>query len=167
MPIFTKEELYSTKGHMRTSSLFVEKAALERKPFLSLRAQHQTETGISLRDYFIHYTINDPTETVFAEEVFGEWRFWENLLKCKWFTPYVEDWRREADIKRKAMAFQAILKEIKEDGRSSFTAAKYLIEEPWKEKTKASKAKTKETTKEAYNSISSDIERLKEQGLLQ
>ncbi|MCA9368199.1 hypothetical protein KC887_08155, partial [Candidatus Kaiserbacteria bacterium] len=74
-----------------------------------------------------------------------------------------------ADVKRKSKAFQAIIKEVTNDGKNSYAAAKYLIEEPWKQKrTKAAKEESRATTEEALISseVSEDLDRLREAGLL-
>ena len=53
--------------------------------------------------------------------------------------------------------------EVKLNGRSAFTAAKYLIEEPWKDKRNPKvKEQNKKTTEAAKSVFSEDLERLQE-----
>jgi hypothetical protein len=93
------------------------------------------------------------------------------------FTLKEEDivkWRREAEVKRKSLAFESVVKEIQEGGRSSFTAAKFLINEEWKAKEdgraarKEKNLKDKTTSEEAFEraGVNEDLKRLKDQGLI-
>ena len=65
------------------------------------------------------------------------------------------------------------MSEVTEGGRSSFTAAKYLIEENWvnQGQTKdgrAARKEAKDTASKAYerSAVSDDLKRLREEGLL-
>ena len=160
--MFPKEKLYGSAGHKLTRSLFIETAQTDDVPFLSLRTQKDNGM-ISLRDLFITFCTEDPTEVIFAETVFGEVAFWEHLKKARWMDEWYTEWKFVADVKRKSLAFQSIIGEIKSGGRSAFTAAKYLIEEPWVDKRNKKVAdKVKATTKQAADIVSSDIARLKD-----
>lgn len=164
-PMFPKELTHSKMGKKKTSSMFVETAKPGDNPFLTLGSNKKY---ISLRDLFIKYVTDDPSEVSFAEIVFGEYDFWLNLSECKWLEDHVTQWRRITDARRKAKAFSAIVQEIDNDGRNAFAAAKYLIQEPWKDKRDPKvKKDSEETTKEAYREFHGDIDRLKESGLLQ
>lgn len=165
-PMFPKEMTHSAMGKKKTQSLFVETARQGDEPFLSLRPQ-KNNGAVSLRDLFIQYVVEDPSESVFAETVFGDYDFWLNLLECKWMEEHVLKWRKVTDAKRKALAFKAILEEVQTNGKSAFSAAKYLVEEPWKGRTKETKAKVKESAEEGFSFVSEDFKRLKEQGLIQ
>ena len=184
---FPREQLYSTNGHKRSKSLFVELQTQRldiHTPFLSLRPQHSLEVSdvplvrnaISLRDLYIHFTVDDPSEVTFAEAVFGDWSFWENILVCEWFKPYHDEWSRVTDVKRKQEAFEVIIDEVKSRGKNSFQAAKYLVEEQWKGKSssvsgsdkRAARSAARNTATEAFETsgLKQDLERLKEQGHL-
>ena len=102
---------------------------------------------------------------LFRSTVFGDVQFWERLKKAPWMPAYVDAWKHEAEIRRKSLAFGAVLKEVREDGKSSFQAAKYLIEEPWR-KGSVERRKTKASAREAYDLVRDDVDRLKEEGLL-
>ena len=86
---------------------------------------------INLFNLYMAHAVDDPSEVTFAEEVFGDLYFWQCLAES-WFKPHLEEWRHLAAIKRKQGAFKAIINEVKTNGRSAFTAAKYPIEQPWK-----------------------------------
>lgn len=164
-PMFPKEMLLGSAGHLKTRALFIETCLPTDTPFLSLKPQKDNGM-VSLRDLFILYVTDDPSEATFAETVFGDMRFWDNLCKCTWMESFLAEWRHIADSKRKSKAFKTIMKELEDGGRSSFTAAKYLIEEPWKDKRNpAVKKSVEESTNEAYGSIADDVARI--QGTLQ
>jgi hypothetical protein len=181
---FPREQLYSTNGHKRSKSLFVELQVQRldvHTPFLSLRPQHSLEisdsplvrNATSLRDLYIRFTVDDPSEVTFAETVFGDWSFWENILACEWFKPYHDEWSRVTDVKRKQEAFEVIIGEVKSRGKNSFQAAKYLVEEQWKGKSssgdkRAARSTARKTATEAFETsgLKQDLERLKEQGHL-
>ena len=69
----------------------------------------------------------------------------------------VADWQHEADVKRKSRAFKFIIEEIKNDGRNAYHAAKYLIDEPWKGRTKPAQDKRRKSTVEAVPSDVTDL----------
>lgn len=166
-PMFPRELLYNASGKKKTTSLFVETQRTGDEPFMTLKAD-KGNGNISLRDLFIQLVVDDPSEVTFAEVVFGDMEFWLHLSNCGWMQEYVKSWRSITDAKRKSKAFKSILSEIENEGRSAYSAAKYLIEEPWKDKrNKEVKEQVKETTKAAYSEYSSDVSRLKEQGLIQ
>lgn len=161
-PMFPKEMMFGSAGHMKTRSLFYETCLPTDEPFLSLKPQ-KDNMAPSLRDLFIELVTDDPSEATFAEAIFGDIRFWDNLCVCKWMEPHLVEWRRIADAKRKSKAFKVILSEIEEGGRSAFTAAKYLIEEPWKDKRKAKvKEEVSQSATDGYNMIKDDVARIKE-----
>lgn len=114
---------------------------------------------ISLQQLFIDYTVDDPTETEFALAVFGDVAYWLEMRESIQVKPHVEKWREECDIRRKAMAYKAVINEVKTQGRSSFSAAKFLIEEKEKDKRNPkTKEQVEKTSKAAREYLSSDLE---------
>lgn len=171
MPLLSYDQLYNISGVPRFSHLVVELCYTrperdQAKALFTLR--NEKEGFISLKKLFVEYTASDPSEASFAEALFGDIGYWLRVRDLKELAPYLESWREEADVVRKSRAFKAVVKEVEENGKSAFSAARYLIEEPWKDKRnpKASK-QTKATTSRASRQVKSDIERLKEEGLLQ
>ena len=160
MPLLTKEQMYTPQNIARSTSLVYETAKQTDNPVFTL--SFVRDDFIRLGELFIELTIEDPTETVFAEHVFGSQSFWLNMREANRLKPSIEEWREMADAKRKQLAFQSLVSEVKTNGKSSVTAAKYLIEEPWKPKTKEQKEKTLRTTEKAYTTIREDAERLKD-----
>lgn len=169
MAILTHSDLYSTQNKAKTKDLFVE---YNKDSVLTL-ARENKEGAVSLYKLFVSLTVDDPSEVLFAEEVFGDVGFWLKLQLSPVLSSELEDWRKVTAQKRKQKAFAAIIKEVEENGRSAFTAAKYLIEEPWKEvgsvrQKKQARAESAETAERAYreDSVDKDIARLKSAGLL-
>lgn len=129
--------------------------------------------AVALSQKFIDLCTMDPTEYEFAQVIFGSWEVWERISKSPQIKPYIEKWRKEATIRRKALAFKAVISEVSEGGRSSFTAAKYLIEENWVNQGatkdgRAARKEVRETAASAYEraAVSQDLKRLKEEGLI-
>lgn len=152
---------------MRTTSLFFETCRPGDNPVMGL--QYSKNHLPSLRELYVLYVVDDPSEATFAEEVFGDVFYWTKLREAPFLQDYLKQWDVVVQVKRKQKAFKAVVSEVEDGGRSALTAAKYLIEEGWRQdKTKkAVKAKVDSTSKEAANFFKDDVERLKEDGLLQ
>lgn len=169
MSILSYSDLYTPQGKAKSKDLFFE---YNKDSVLSL-SKELKEGTISLAKLFVTLTVNDPSEVMFAEEVFGDVAFWLKLQLSPVLAEHLPEWRRVSAQKRKQKAFAAIIKEVEENGRSAFTAAKYLIEEPWAavgtvKQRKAAKAEAEASAEEAYkdNSVEKDIRRLRDSGLL-
>ncbi len=169
MPILSHSDLYAANGKARTKDLFIE---YNKDSVLSLSKEGK-DGAVSLYKLFVKLTVDDPSEVHFAEEVFGDTGFWLKLQLSPVLSDELKDWRKVASQKRKQKAFQAIIKEVEENGRSAFTAAKYLIEEPWKEigtvkQKKEARAEIADSANAAYknDSVEKDMARLKTMGLL-
>lgn len=170
MAILTRDQIYTVNNRpiflQHIQELRPAKADAP-APIFTIR--DEKEGLISLKKLYMSFVVDDPTESVFAEEVFGDLGYWLIAREMGPFKPVHQEWIREADILRKQIAFKAIMSEAKEGGRSAFSAAKFLIDEPWKGR--KAKAESKKTTEEAFaavkNEYSEDYHRLKEQGLIQ
>jgi len=140
---FTK----TIKGVVRTKSLFYE-LSYDKPDFVIFTLKdkdldHNGRTYVSISNLYRSLVPQDPTEYTFAMTVFGSWHVWEVIREAPQLRPYVSRWKREAEIKVKSEAIKAIAEEMKSQGRSSFTAAKLLLERGWIEKEPASKSKQK------------------------
>lgn len=173
---FTKGD----QGVTRTKSLFYELSYDNPEHVIFTLKEHDIvlpngRPAMALSQIFIDSVTTDPTEYEFAQAVFGSLEVWDKISNAPQLRTHVEKWRREATIRRKAMAFKSVLQEVQEGGKSSFTAAKYLIEEPWAAKDgrtvdgRKARKNAKETAEEAFEraAISDDLKRLKEEGLIQ
>ena len=81
--------------------------------------------------------------------------------------PFVNHWRNEVVVKVKSQAIQAIAEEMRSNGRSSFSAAKLLLDKGWLDNDTASQAKRKlqakeqqEQDKQALSLLENDAQRL-------
>ncbi len=162
--MFPDEVLYASNGLRRTRALFREVSVEGDNPVFTLA---KSPGYIKIKDLYIKFCVDDPTEATFALTVFGDIAFWENIAKSPWIETHLEEWRRTCEVMRKAKAFEAIIHEVNNGGRSSFSAAKFLIEEPWKDKRNPkTKTKAKESTEKAYGTLKDDVKNLKDAGLL-
>lgn len=165
-PMFDISQFLDPVGRYRSRGLFKEVCRPEDTPLFSW--SKDTNNGyVNIRELFINLTVDDPSEATFAETLCGDIGWWEFCKESTWIKEPLRQWRQVAAIKRKSKAFQSIVKEVHEGGRSAFTAAKYLIEEPWVDKrTKSAKEFSQKTTSEAYDNVSADVLRLKASGFL-
>jgi hypothetical protein len=157
MPVVPQERLFNKSGAPSIQGL-IKGNAFAVDPVFTFKWDH-SEGYLSLPKLFLSYTIDDPTEVTFAEEVFGNLPYWLHIRETSFISKELETWRFMADLERKKRAFKTLV----EDAKSNPTSAKYLIEEPWKPKTAPSKKKTKATSEAAFSSkeVQEDLERLK------
>lgn len=162
MSLIKEEQLYTPGGVRLSRALFKEMNDGSSDPFFTLG---RSKDGLpSLRSIFIPMVVEDPTELEFAEYVFGDYSFWVHLTKCRWMEPHLEEWRMIADTKRKVNAFKSIAKEAQGNhDRSALSAARYLIEEPWKDKrSPKTKKAVKGSADKASAAVQNDVVRLKD-----
>lgn len=169
--MFTQEQLKGPNGKIRTQSLFYELSYNDPSDAIfTLKEQDVEAHGkhfTSLHQLYVGMVPSDPTEYSFAMTVFGSWDVWSAICKSPLIKPYVNKWRKEVEVKVKSQAIQAIAEEMKSGGRSSFSAAKLLLEKGWLDKDNASQAKRKleakeeeEQNKQALSLLSEDAARL-------
>lgn len=165
MAMFTREDLFTSGNVMRSSALIKEFCRPGDTPIFCLSPVRDDLP--SLQNLYIQYCTDDPTEMTFAEEVFGYVQVWFNLREVTRLKPHLEDWRKICEEKRKSKAFKTIVNEVKEDKPGRLQAAKFLIEEPWKDK-RVSKTKREadKTSAKAYNEVHDDLKALQESGFL-
>lgn len=118
--------------------------------------------------YRLYLETNDPTEYQFAIKHLDGWVHWEALLKCSWFEPYVERWRRELELRFKSQSLQRIMTMSKVPSKEQFMANRYLLEKGWEPKvtntkgrpTKADITKAASEQVQITGRISDDLVRL-------
>ena len=177
--MFKANQLRTENNVIRTKSLFYELSYVNPEHVIFTLKEDDIilpdgRPAVALSKLFIAYTTMDPTEYQFAINVFGSWEVWEKLQTTIPLKKPIAKWRREAEVKRKSMAFESVINEVKEAGRSSFTAAKFLINEEWKPKEDGRSARKlkneneKTTSEEAFEKVgvADDLKRLKDQGLI-
>ena len=169
--LFTETQLRTSQGKLRTKSLFWELSYFEPEHVIFTLKEadivREGKTYTSLRKLYLSYCATDPTEYTFAWAVFGSWETWLQLSRSNYIKKDVEAWRKEVEVKIKSEAIRSIADEMRTGGRSSFGAAKLLLERGWLDDKSASKAKQKlaekeeeEMDKQALSLLSEDAERL-------
>jgi len=179
MSMYSLSQLKTDNGIIRTKSLFYE-LSYDDPEFALFTLKEEDivmpngRPATCLGKLYIAFATMDPTEYQFANSVFGSWEVWEKMQTTVPLRKPIDKWRREAEVKRKSLAFESVVKEIQEGGRSSFTAAKFLINEEWKSREdgraarKEKNSKDKSTSQEAFEraGVNNDLKRLKDQGLM-
>ncbi len=169
--LFSLDQLKGVNGKGRTKSLFYELSYADPSDCLfTLKEQDIEAHGkhyVSLQALYLALVPNDPTEYEFAQAVFGSWGIWQNISTSPVIKTHVARWRKEVEVKVKSEAIKAIAEEMKSGGRSSFSAAKLLLDKGWLDKDNASQAKKKlqakeeeDQNKQALSFLSEDAERL-------
>jgi hypothetical protein len=181
MPLLQTSQYKTEQGVVRTKTLFYELcyAEPEHAVFTLKEDEHQHPLGhtlVPISQIFIEMAVEDPTGYNFSQAVFGSWSAWDKISNSdKRIVAHVTAWRKEATVRRKALGFKAVVEEVTTNGKSAFTAAKYLIEESWTSKDtrtadgRKARAEAQETAEEAFerSAVSDDLKRLRESGLIQ
>ncbi len=171
MPLFTMSQLKGPNGKCRTKSLFYELSYYDTTDVIFTTKEQditvKDKLYVSLQQLFINMVPNDPTEYEFAQAVFGSWDVWKTISEAPQLRPHVNQWRKEVVVKIKSQANQSIAEEMKTGGRSSFSAAKLLLDKGWLDNDTASQAKKKlqakereEENKQALSILQDDAQRL-------
>jgi len=179
MALLTREQFIGPAGHTLTRALFFE---------LSYNKQEDTvftvngvegiknkfgKEMIPISRIFVDLVVDDPTEYEFSQAVFGDWAVWATIRECTVLKPHLDQWRTEADVKRKSLAFSGIVNEVKTGGRSAFTASKFLIDflgiDVDKKDARKARQQAQTNAEEAFevSGLNDDIERLRNEGKLQ
>ena len=128
MSMYTYEQLHNTIGKRLTRSLIKEGAYSEKFNIFTLDKRDNPKEGlVSLWKLYMAYAVDDPTEYTFAVEVFGDMAFWQNLREAYPVRDIIESWEHEAEIARKSKMLNYI-RDATLDPKTSFQAAKYLLE---------------------------------------
>ena len=178
MPLFALDQLKTEQGLFKTKGLFLEQDYDYESTIMTYQEHDRFikgKTYYSLRRLYVEHCLDDPTEYTLAMEVFGSWDVWSKIAASPTIRPVLDKAREECEVKRKAMASLKIRDELSE-GKNSYQAAKYLIEEPWKVKAadtpedkRKARAAARKTAESAYevSGVEADLKRLKEEGLIQ
>lgn len=166
--MYGPEVTKNSNGVVRTQSLFLELSYNDPvNAVFTLKDEDYETKGkgyTSLSKLYVSMVPSDPTEYTFAQIVFGSWSIWEAIRKSPLIIEHYTRWKREAEVKIKSQAIQAIALEMSEGGRSSFSAAKLLLDRGWIEKTTATRAAKKAyelaMDNEALQLLGEDAERL-------
>jgi len=154
-------------GKYYTKGLFLELSYSKPDHVIFTLKEDDHKGYLSLSKIYAALTLNDPTEYTFAMSVFGSWDNWLVLSNAWGIKDEVLKWRRTNEVRIRSEAIQAIALEMNSGGKSSFTAAKLLLDRGWLDKDKMpSKSTTKrkeeeaKMDKEAMSLLSEDATRL-------
>lgn len=78
----------------------------------------------------------DPSGYTTSTRLLGDFAHWKYLLKAKWFREAVETWNEELDAKLYASGMRKIRELANSDDRGALVAAKFLVQEGYKDKDK-------------------------------
>lgn len=114
--------------------------------------------------YRLYMEADDPTEYTFAIANLDGWEHWERLCESPWFQPYIAKWRRELEVRFRALSLlniRAVANDPK--AKESYQANKFLVGQGWKEggpKRKAGQPSKQEIKSEAHRlaSISQSLD---------
>jgi hypothetical protein len=169
--MFPEGTFKNASNKVMTKALFLETSYHDPKhcvfTFKDYDYDYNGKTYYSLSKLFISMVPKDPTEYDFAITVFNSWDTWELIKNSSFVNKDYRRWRAEADVKIKSEAIKSIAEEMSSGGRSSFSAAKLLLDRGWLEKEETSQAKRKlkqkeeeDLNKQALSLLSEDAERL-------
>ncbi|MDE2102798.1 MAG: hypothetical protein KGL39_36475 [Patescibacteria group bacterium] len=115
--------------------------------------------------YRLYMEADDPTEYLFATQHLDGWDHWETLCQCTWFKPYIDRWRRELEIKHRALALANIKKLASDpDSKEFHQANKFLVNAGWVGETKRKNAgrPSKEEVSKAAKAMADEARQLEE-----
>ena len=162
LPMFTRDQIVGANGSTYTKALFLELADRD-KEHVILTLRPFDHLGFpSLRRLYLEKCVDDPTEYNFAVDVFGDFKYWRDILRSPDVASAVEEWRETCAVERKSIAFRSLISEVRKGGRGAQQASKYLIEEPWLPRSKKAQEAKVETTRKAIDPFSADILRMSE-----
>ena len=122
------------KGRYRTQSLFWEyrlrEDNQELKPVFTLKDRDH-EGCISLKKVYMSYDHLPGHEYEFAIDVFNSWDQWVRITENTLLNNVIQKWKDEYEIKLRAAAIKALIKNATEDGAKGSASAKYIAEAGW------------------------------------
>lgn len=99
--------------------------------------------------YQLYMDLADLSEYSFANAYFEGWRHWEAIANSAWFSPYIDNWREELEVKVRATALATIVNQSKGTGKEAQTAARYIVERGWEKVSRGRPKKSPDILKEA------------------
>jgi len=119
-----------------TKSLFWEERLPHVEPVFTLKDEDLVKDGVIYRSlYKLYMEFEDLTEYEFANTYLEGWAHWQLICEAWWFKDLIARWRTELELKLKAKAMRAIIKEAATEGKHQYEANKYLVAKGWIDKT--------------------------------
>ena len=119
-------------GKWLTLAMFWESRHPKYTPTYTLKDYDMERDGVfypSLKKIYLEKS--DPTEYLFATEVFDSWPHWQAICNSYRIRPIIAKWREELEVKLRAEGVRAIMTSAINDGSKGVTAAKYIAEKGW------------------------------------
>jgi len=158
-------DMVDTSGKYLTLALFWEHRHPKYIPTFTVKDRAIERDGVSypsLKEIYLEYS--DPTEYIFATEVFGSWPHWQMICESYNIRPVIAKWRAELEVKLKAEALRSMIDSAKNDGSKGLTAAKYIAEKGWEKKrgrpSKEDIARERKMSADVSKEIEDDIARM-------
>jgi len=155
------------EGRFRTKGLFLETSSVDYRkrydvPFTLKEHDYEFKgkTYVALRKVFLE--CEDPTEYVFAMQVFNSWEHWKKLRTQPFFKEHYASWKEELELRIQSKGVRLIALEAASGGKSSASSAKWLAERGWigkQDKGRPSKAKIQQAAQH-YNSANAELDEL-------
>lgn len=118
-------------GQRKLRGLFFETTGADKTGVVYTLKDRDHEGYPSL--YRLYMEANDPTEYTFAVACLDSWDHWEMLCACSWFKKYISRWRRELEVRAKAMALKNIQAVANSNSKEAYQANKFLVAGGWKD----------------------------------
>ena len=139
------------KGKYRTKALFKEYApyygGIDSYTVYTLSKEDDTNGGFHSL-YQLYMKEGDPTEYRFIEKYFVDPKHWEQLCRCTWFKPYIEEWRKELALRIESELLDILVSDARNNEKTGATSAKYLLDKYYTANNKTPKKTKHEENKE-------------------
>lgn len=154
----TMSKFKSINGTFLTKALFLERNDFENKDgVLYTLGNEDTPEFPSLKK--IYFNLDDPTEYKVATTCFDGWEHWLHLCEVPWFKERVESWRQELSVKRASEGLDLVVAKVRNGGKDSLIAAKYLLTNGWLAKDqKSTRARRGRPTKNEVRKASTSFD---------
>lgn len=116
----------NASGAFYLQALFYETTGADKSTVLFTLKDRDHEGFPSLHRLYLD--CNDPTEHRFAVTHLDGWAHWERLCECPWFSPYLDQMRKELDLRIKSQALSRIISIAQSGAKEALTANRFLIE---------------------------------------
>jgi len=151
--------------------MFLEYARDGVQPSFTVKNEHVQKEGVlypSLRRVYMECM--DPTEELFVQEVFlGDWEHWDRIKDNDILRTALkyEEWEEELSVKLRSFGIRSVLDEVRNQGKSAFSAAKWLAEGQWKHTKRGrpsneEKARREREESQILQDLHDDIQRVKD-----
>lgn len=122
--------------------------------------EYEGKTFYSLKRLYM--LANDPTEYDFAMTYLYNWQHWQRLCENKLFTPHIEEWRNELELRLRCQGVKAMMLSA-ENG--NYQASKWLVDRGWENRgagrpTKLEKEQHLAQNKAIENDFAEDYQRM-------